>query len=144
MKGIQRRLWDPERNVHIPPPHSLLDHYARIFTILFMPPPPPPRAFFPPWMYHQGCDLTKVKIPHKSWQMRTKPPEPSGFTNSPHPHKHETWGLDTIQATSFFPWWLLLFFQEDFEAKGDLSKILKSRKNLRNRRPESSEQWRRS
>ena len=28
--------------------------------------------------------------------------------------------LDTIQATSFFPWWLLLFSQETFEAKGDL------------------------
>ena len=25
-------------------------------------------------------------------------------------------------ATSFFPWWLLLFFQENFEAKGDLYK----------------------
>ena len=30
-----------------------------------------------------------------------------GFTDSPHPHKQETRGLDTIQATSFFPWWLL-------------------------------------
>ena len=36
--------------------------------------------------------------------------------------------LDTIQATSFFPWWLLLFFQEDFEAKGDLQKFLGKKK----------------
>ena len=36
-----------------------------------------------------------------------------GFTDSPHPHKQETRGLDTIQATSFFPWWLLLFFRCD-------------------------------
>ena len=33
-----------------------------------------------------------------------------GFTDSPHPYKQETRGSDTIQATSFFPWWLLLFF----------------------------------
>ena len=38
-----------------------------------------------------------------------KTPEPSGclifggFTDSPHPHKHETRGLDTIKAISFFP-----------------------------------------
>ena len=36
------------------------------------------------------------------------------------PHKQETRGLDTIQATSFFPWWLLLFFEENVEPKGDL------------------------
>ena len=29
---------------------------------------------------------------------------------------------DTIQATSFFPWWLHHFFQENVEAKGDLQK----------------------
>ena len=29
-----------------------------------------------------------------------------------HPHKQETWGLDTMQATSFF--------RDNFEAKGDL------------------------
>ena len=46
-----------------------------------------------------------------------------GFTDSPHPHKQETRGLDTIQATSFFPWWIL------FEAQGDLYKILKSGEN---------------
>ena len=57
---------------------------------------------------------------------RTKPPKPhgcsifGGFTDSPHPQKQETRGLDTIQATSFFPWWLLLFFQEHYEAKRDL------------------------
>ena len=55
--------------------------------------------------------------------------------DSPHPHKQETTGLDTIQATSFFPWWLLLFFQEHFEAKGDLQKILKSGKIVGNHRP---------
>ena len=43
-----------------------------------------------------------------------------GFIDSPHPHKQETRGLDTIQATSFFHWWLLLFSQENVEAKADL------------------------
>ena len=33
------------------------------------------------------------------------------------PPKQETRGLDTTQATSLFPWWLLLFFQDNFEAK---------------------------
>ena len=42
-----------------------------------------------------------------------------GFTDSPRPHKQETRGLDTIQATSSSPWWLL-FFQENCQAKGDL------------------------
>ena len=55
-----------------------------------------------------------------------------GFTDSPHPYKQETRGLVTIRATSFFPWWLLLFFQEKFEAK----QILKSGKILRNHRPD--------
>ena len=55
---------------------------------------------------------------------RTKPPAPpgclinGGFTDSP----QDTRGLDTIQATSFFPWWLLLFIQEYFEVKEDLEK----------------------
>ena len=57
-------------------------------------PPPPPRTS---WMFNFG-----------------------GFTDSPHPDKQETRDLDTIQATSFFPWWILLFFQERFEAKGEL------------------------
>ena len=52
-----------------------------------------------------------------------------GFTDSPHPHKRETRGRDTIQATSFFPWWLLLLFQDNSEAKGDLQNIQKSEKN---------------
>ena len=43
-----------------------------------------------------------------------------GFTDSPHPHKQETRGLDKIQSTSFFLWWLILFFQENSEAKWDL------------------------
>ena len=57
---------------------------------------------------------------------RTKPPEPPGCLimedlQALHiPTKQETRGLDTIQATSFFPWWLLLFIQENFETKGDL------------------------
>ena len=47
---------------------------------------------------------------------RIKPPEPPGCLileglQTPHPHKQETRGLDTTQATSFFPWWLLLFFK---------------------------------
>ena len=64
------------------------------------------------------------------WSRGQSPPWTSwmfhfgGFTDSPHPHN-----LDTIQATSFFPWWLLLFFQENFAAKRDLKKI------LRNHRP---------
>ena len=40
-----------------------------------------------------------------------------------HPHKQETRGLDTIQATSFFPWWRLLFF------------VKKKKSFLRNHRP---------
>ena len=42
-----------------------------------------------------------------------------GFTYSPHPTNKKL-GLDTIQAMPFFPWWLLLFIQEDFYVKGDL------------------------
>ena len=71
----------------------------------------------------------------KSWKMDSGPGSPfgredntlwtswmfhfGGFTDSPHPHKQETRGLQTIQATSFFPWWLLLFFQENLDAKGE-------------------------
>ena len=67
------------------------------------------------------------------WSRGQSPPEPPGCLiledlHSPHPHKQETTGLDTIQATSFFPWWLLLFFQENFEAQGDLLKILRENK----------------
>ena len=81
----------------------------------------------------QWCDLTKVKKPGK-WVAglvlplvwRTKPPDPPGCLiledlQTLHiPHKQETRGFDTIQATYFFPWWLLLFFQEHFAAKVDL------------------------
>ena len=44
------------------------------------------------------------------------------YTDSPHPHKQETRGVDTAQATSVFPWWLLNYLsgQETVEAKGDL------------------------
>ena len=45
----------------------------------------------------------------------------TSHTSLSHPHKQETGRLDTIQATFFFPWWLLiLYFQETFEAWGDL------------------------
>ena len=37
-----------------------------------------------------------------------------GFTDSPYSHKQETRGLDRIQATSFFPWWLLLFLKTNW------------------------------
>ena len=57
------------------------------------------------------------KAPWTSWMFNF-----GGFTDSPHPHKQETRGLITIQATSFFPWWLRLFFQENFEAKWDFEK----------------------
>ena len=61
-----------------------------------------------------------------------------GFTDSPHPHKQETRGLDRILATSFFPWWLLLFFQESFQGICIVvkKKILKSGKI-----PEKSQAW---
>ena len=47
--------------------------------------------------------------PEFSLVLRTKPPEPPGCLiledlQTPHPHKQETRGLDTIQGTSFFPW----------------------------------------
>ena len=88
------------------------------------------------------------KSKHKSWKMcsgawvslwsrgQSRPPGPPGCLivedlRTLHiPHKQETRGLDTIQATSFFPWWQLLFFQECFEAKGGiLYKVLKSGKS---------------
>ena len=46
--------------------------------------------------------------------------------------KLEVW---TLQATSFFGGWLLLFFHNNSETKGDLYKILKSGKILRNHGP---------
>ena len=61
------------------------------------------------------CVGLEDKAPRNSWMFNF-----GGFTDSPHPHKQETRGLDTIQATSFYPWWLLRFFQEHFETKGDL------------------------
>ena len=72
------------------------------------------------------------KAPWTSWMFNY-----GGFTDSPHPHKQETGGLDTIQATSLFSWWLILLFQEHFEEKGDLYKILKSGNMLRNHTPVS-------
>ena len=55
------------------------------------------------------------------------------FTDSPHPHKQETRGLDTIQATSLFPWWLLVIL---FRQREVCKKIPKSGKILRNHRPD--------
>ena len=100
---------------------------------------------------YQGCDLTKVTNPEKlvaglgsPFGLEDKAPWTSwmfnfwGFTDFSHSHKQETRGLVTIQATSFFPWWLRLFFQGNIEAKGDLLKILKSwnPEILKNHRPE--------
>ena len=54
-----------------------------------------------------------------------KAPEPPGclaLEDSPHPHKQKLPCLDTTQTTCFFNWWLLLFFQEILEVKGDLKK----------------------
>ena len=48
------------------------------------------------------------------------------FTDSYIPHKQETRGLDKIQATSFLGGY---FFQDNFEAKGDLKKNHKIREN---------------
>ena len=52
-------------------------------------------------------------------------------------HKHETRGLDTIQATSFFPW-LATFssFKKSLRQREICEKILKSGKILRNHRPD--------
>ena len=77
--------------------------------------------------------MIRFRRNNKSWKLGSGPGSPfgledkapwvfnsGGFTDSPHPHKQETGGLDPIQATSFIPWWLLLFYQQTFEAKGDL------------------------
>ena len=55
---------------------------------------------------------------------RTEPPEYLIVEDlrTPHPYKQETRGLETIQATSFFPWWLLFCFKKNVEATGDLYK----------------------
>ena len=77
----------------------------------------------------QGCDLTKnnLKNPEK-WVADLGVPfgrEDKAYPGclilevlqTLHiPTNKKTRGLDTIQATSFFPWWLLLFLQEHFEA----------------------------
>ena len=83
----------------------------------------------------RGFDLTRVKDSEKCvaglclhlvW--RTKPPQPCGCKivedlqtlHIPTNKKLEVWTQYRLQATSFFPWWLLLFFQENFMAKEDL------------------------
>ena len=88
----------------------------------------------------------------KSWKMGSgpgspfgpedkSPPEPPGCLTLEDlqtlhiPNKQETGGLDTIQATSFFPGWLLLFFQNNVLGKERFVKtILKSGKIPRNHR----------
>ena len=63
------------------------------------------------------------------WSRGQSPPEPPGcliLEELQTPHKQETRGLETIRSTSFFPWWLLRFFQE----KGDLKKILRNHLGL--------------
>ena len=71
------------------------------------------------WFYNRKKILKKwVASLGLPLVLRTKPPWTSWMFNfgrctdshSPHPHKQETRGLDTIQVTSFFPWWLLLSF----------------------------------
>ena len=70
------------------------------------------------------------KAPWTSWMFNF-----GGFTDSPHPHKQDTRGLDTIKATSFFPWWILL--SRTFWGKGRfIKKIPKSGKILGNHRPD--------
>ena len=44
------------------------------------------------------------KAPWTSWMFNFE-----GFTDSPHPHRQETRGLDTTQVTAFIPWWLYIF-----------------------------------
>ena len=48
------------------------------------------------------------KAPWISWMFNF-----GGFTDSPHPRNQDTRSFDTIQATSLFPWWLLLFYWEN-------------------------------
>ena len=73
--------------------------------------------------------------PGSPFDLEDKAPEPPGgliledLQTLHIPNKQETRCLDTRQATSFFPWWLRLFFQENTETKGVLYKILKSGKN---------------
>ena len=77
----------------------------------------------------------------KSWKMGSGPRSPfgledktpwafkfGGFTESPHPHKQETRGLDTIQATSFFSLVATSLLSRNFLGKGWFVKILKSGK----------------
>ena len=72
--------------------------------------------------------LTKVKNPEnrqRTWVSLWS----RGENEPPHPHKQETRGLYTIHATSFFRWWLLLFFQETFKAQGRFVQNPQIRKN---------------
>ena len=65
------------------------------------------------WVSRPGSLLSlEAKAPWTSWVFNF-----GGFTDSLHPHKQETRSLGAIQATSFFPWWLLLFFQDFFRQR---------------------------
>ena len=100
----------------------------------------------------QGCDLTKIK---KSGKMGSRPGSPfgledkapwtswmfnfGGFTDSPHPHKQtKIWGLDTIQATSFFPWLATSLLSRNLyrQRENCIKKNQEIRKN-----PEKSQAW---
>ena len=54
--------------------------------------------------------------------MSSGPGSPFGLEDLQNLHIHTNKKLEVwtqyIQVTSFFPWWLLLFFQENFEALG--------------------------
>ena len=61
-----------------------------------------------------------------------------GFTDSSHPHEQETRGLDIIQATSFFPWWLLLIISITFWKKREI--CIKESPEIR-KNPEKTQAW---
>ena len=71
------------------------------------------------------------KAPWTSWMINF-----GGFTDSPHPHKQETRGLDTIQTTSLFSLVAISLLSRTFLRQREIcKKILKSGKIVRNHRP---------
>ena len=62
----------------------------------------------------QGFDLTKAQY---NWKKRPPGRLILEDLQTPHPHKQETRGLDTIWVTSFSPSWLLLVFREKYCSK---------------------------
>ena len=71
------------------------------------------------------------KPPWTSWMFNF-----GGFTDSPHPNKRETRGLDTIQAASFFPLVATSLLSRRFWGKWSFVKTTEIRKN-----PEKSLEW---